>query len=60
MMYIHYCRSCDKLQILSGHKKTCPACDHPLRELCIPFEQYSRLSAGQRALLQKECRKTDL
>ena len=60
MMYIHYCRTCDKIHILSGHKKFCPACGHPLCELCIPFEQYSRLSLEQRSHLQKEIREADL
>lgn len=57
-MYIHYCSKCDTIRILSGHKSVCPACDHALRELKIPFEQYSALSAGQRTLLLDEARRT--
>ncbi len=56
MMYIHYCQNCDKIRILSGHKKTCPACDLALRELKVSFEAYSKLSPDQRAVLQNESR----
>lgn len=56
MMYIHYCPNCDKIRILSGHKKVCPACDYALRELPVSFETYSKLSPDQRAALQNESR----
>lgn len=56
MMYIHYCSKCDTIRILSGHKPFCPACGHPLRELSIPFAQYSALSSCERKHLLQEAR----
>lgn len=60
MMYIHYCKKCNTLRMLSGHKSDCPACEGPLHELSIPFEQYSRLTQSQRTDLLNKSRKTYL
>ena len=51
MMYIHYCRNCNSIRVLSGHKPICPACDQPLKELKISFEQYAQLNTADRSLL---------
>ncbi len=37
MLYVHYCITCDKIHILNGHKKICPACGKKLHELKLTF-----------------------
>lgn len=51
MMYLHYCRQCRRIHILSGHKPLCPACDTPLRELTVSFASYSNMNIKERGRL---------
>lgn len=48
MLYVHYCITCDKIHILNGHKKICPACGKKLHELKLTFLQYSTLDDTDR------------
>lgn len=51
MLYVHYCITCDKIHILNGHKKFCPACGKKLHELKLTFLQYSTLDDTDRQKL---------
>lgn len=51
MLYIHYCEKCEKVHMLNGHKKNCPKCDEPLKELPVSFLQYTSYSLADRAIL---------
>ena len=51
MLYVHYCITCDKIHILNGHKKICPACGKKLHELKLSFLQYSTLDDTDRQKL---------
>lgn len=48
MLYIHYCKKCDHVHMLNGHKKKCPKCSLPLKELPISFIQFTNLSEDER------------
>lgn len=48
MLYIHYCKKCDRVHMLNGHKKKCPKCSMPLKELPISFLQYTALDESER------------
>lgn len=56
MMYIHYCRHCDRIHMLSGHKTDCPACGKALSERTLSFLEYESMSAEERLLYQENCR----
>lgn len=55
MMYIHFCKNCNRLHILNGHKQICPACDGPLSELKMPYTDYFHMSLEDRNILIKKC-----
>lgn len=55
MMYIHYCRHCQRIHILNGHKNYCPRCCGHLSELKISYMKYVNLSRDERLLLKKRC-----
>ena len=44
-------KTCDKIHILNGHKKRCPACGKKLHELKLTFLQYSALDDASRQML---------
>lgn len=48
MLYIHYCKKCDHVHMLNGHKKKCPKCGLTLKELPIYFIQFTNLSEDER------------
>lgn len=54
MLYIHYCEKCEKVHMLNGHKKNCPKCDEPLKELPVSFLQYTSYSLADRAILLEQ------
>lgn len=56
MMYLHYCKCCDRIHMLSGHKTDCPACGEPLAELPVSFLEYEEMTAAERARYQEHCR----
>ena len=55
MMYIHYCKNCNRIYMLNGHKLSCPRCTEPLAELRISYLDYIDLNLEQRASFLKSC-----
>lgn len=53
MMYIHYCKICQHIHMLSGHKKECPGCNHPLTELHLSYLAYTSMTQADRDSLLK-------
>ena len=49
MMYMHYCKRCQKVHMLNGHKMSCPRCEAPLAELQISYLDYTNMSREERA-----------
>ena len=61
MMYMHYCKKCHRIMMLTGHKMICPRCTDPLTELRISYLDYVDLDPGEReALLQKCANESEL
>ncbi len=52
MMYIHYCRTCNRIHILNGHKSICPSCERDLTELKISYMDYIQLGPEERHRLK--------
>ncbi len=48
MMYMHYCKRCQKVHMLNGHKMSCPRCNAPLTELQISYLEYTDMSKEER------------
>ena len=40
MIYIHFCKTCNHIHMLNGHKTSCPKCSHSLVELQITYREY--------------------
>lgn len=57
MLYLHFCSKCNRIHILSGHRKQCPACDNRLTELSVSYKLYIEYSAEQRMRLLEACAK---
>ncbi len=55
MLYLHFCLSCERIHILSGHRVKCPACDSTVTELSVTYEKYIKLSKAQRESLIAQC-----
>ncbi len=55
MLYLHFCSFCQRIHILSGHRKQCPACDSALFEVPISYEQYINASLSERDRLKYIC-----
>lgn len=55
MMYIHFCKACNRMHILNGHKLTCPACDSPLKEMKMPYLDYIYMTPEEREALVEKC-----
>lgn len=49
MMYIHFCKPCNRVHILNGHKQQCPRCDSNLTELKLSYLDYTGLSIFERS-----------
>ncbi len=56
MMYIHYCRHCQRIHILNGHKTYCPRCKGHLTELRISYIKYVNLDRQERQTLREHCK----
>ena len=50
MMYMHYCKRCQRVHMLNGHKLTCPRCGTPLTELQISYMDYILMSREERRI----------
>lgn len=48
MMYMHYCKRCQKVHMLNGHKISCPRCEASLVELQISYLDYTNMSKEER------------
>lgn len=57
MLYLHFCPKCNRIHILSGHRKQCPACDNCITELSVSYKTYIEYNTRQRMLLLEECAK---
>lgn len=55
MLYLHFCSKCNRIHILSGHRKQCPACDNRLSELSVSYEKYIKYSLSEREILLSNC-----
>lgn len=55
MMYIHYCKHCNRIFMLNGHKMICPKCTDPLTELQISYLDYVELDMEQRQAFKEAC-----
>lgn len=55
MMYLHYCKLCQRIFMLNGHKMICPKCTEPLTELQMSYLDYVDLNIDQRQLLAESC-----
>lgn len=55
MMYMHFCKHCNRIHILNGHKTDCPTCNASLVELAISLQEFSNMNAGERAAYQSRC-----
>lgn len=52
MMYIHYCKYCQRIHILNGHKNYCPRCSGHLAELKISYMKYVNMDKDERKALR--------
>lgn len=59
MMYMHYCRFCQRLHMLNGHKTICPSCLCDLTELKLPYLTYVEMDAEDRELLLEQLKTDD-
>ena len=55
MMYMHYCKHCNRIHMLNGHKFDCPNCCGPLVELSISYLEYANMDMDQRAAFKDRC-----
>lgn len=55
MMYIHYCKYCQRIHILNGHKKYCPRCCGHLTELTVSYTKYVNMDKQHRHALRTKC-----
>lgn len=55
MMYIHYCRHCQHIHILNGHKLYCPRCCGHLTELKTSYIKYVNMDRDARRALCDRC-----
>lgn len=55
MMYMHYCKQCQRTFMLNGHKMICPRCTDPLAELQISYLDYVNLGTEERERFKEAC-----
>lgn len=60
MIYMHYCKKCDFLHMLSGHRTHCPGCSNELAELKITYLDYYGMKPEERESLAQRCRQPEL
>lgn len=56
MIYIHFCKSCDRIHMLNGHKMSCPKCHSSLTELQITYPEYIAMNPQQRNSFAQQCK----
>ena len=47
-MYMHYCKRCQRVHMLNGHKQFCPRCQGKITELKLSYLDYASMDASQR------------
>ncbi len=55
MMYLHYCKRCQRIHMLNGHKMFCPKCDSKLTELRISYLDFVEMDRDEREYLKRSC-----
>lgn len=55
MMYIHYCKTCNYIHMLNGHKTECPRCENKLTELKTTYFDYVDMGGKEREILLSQC-----
>jgi len=55
MMYLHYCKFCQRIHMLNGHKMFCPKCDAKLTELRISYLDFVEMDREERECLRHNC-----
>ena len=55
MMYLHFCKICNRIHILNGHKVNCPKCNTALIELQMPYIEYITMNQSQRQVFLNLC-----
>ena len=55
MMYMHYCKRCQRVHMLNGHKQFCPKCQGLISELKISFLDYVSMDETQRVSFSTCC-----
>lgn len=48
MMYMHYCKRCQRVHMLNGHKQFCPRCQSVITELKLSYLDYASMDESQR------------
>ena len=59
MMYVHFCKTCNRIHILNGHKMFCPKCTQPLKELQISYMEYVSFNQTERKHFLTLCSKPE-
>jgi len=59
-MYMHYCKRCQKVHMLNGHKMSCPRCSAPLTELQISYLDYTDMSKEDRLTFEAHLKDPEL
>ena len=55
MMYLHYCKNCNRIHMLNGHKQNCPKCNMTLTELKMSYMDYIHMDRKQRQYFLATC-----
>ena len=55
MMYMHYCKRCQRVYMLNGHKQQCPRCHERITELKITYMDYVTMDMSEREQLNSCC-----
>lgn len=55
MMYMHFCKPCNRIHMLNGHKQTCPKCNGLITELRIPYMTFVSMDMDERAAFKALC-----
>lgn len=55
MMYMHYCKSCQRVYMLNGHKQKCPKCHKGISELKISYMDYVTMNQEARQQFCNTC-----
>lgn len=59
MMYVHFCKNCNRIHILNGHKMACPKCSQSLTELQLSYLEYISFNQTERNHLLDLCANED-